>query len=30
MVAGYVDKHHEFDDVVDPVSRDIKRWLTDS
>ena len=30
MVAGYIDKHHEFDDVVDPVSRDIKRWLTDS
>ena len=30
MVAGYVGKHHEFDDVVDPVSPDIKRWLTDS
>jgi predicted GNAT family acetyltransferase len=30
MVAAYIDKHHEFDDVVDPVSRDIKRWLADS
>jgi uncharacterized protein len=28
MVAAYVDKHHEFADVVDPISRDIKRWLT--
>lgn len=27
LVAAYVDKHHDFDDVVDPVSRDIKRWL---
>lgn len=27
MVAGYLSKHHEFDDVVDPVSADIKRWL---
>jgi predicted GNAT family acetyltransferase len=26
MVAAYVDKHHEFDDAVDPASRDIKRW----
>jgi predicted GNAT family acetyltransferase len=30
MVAAYIDKHHEFDDVVDPISPDIKRWLTDS
>ena len=30
MVAAYVDKHHEFDDAVDPVSRDIKRWLAGS
>ena len=30
MVAGYVNKHHEFDGVVDPVSGDIERWLTDS
>ena len=30
MVAAYVGKHHELDDVFDPVSRDIKRWLTNS
>jgi len=30
MVAGFVDKHHDFADVVDPASRDIKRWLTSS
>ena len=30
MVAAYVGKHPELDDVVDPVSRDIKRWLTNS
>ena len=30
MVAAYIDKHHEFDDVVDPVTNDIKRGLTDS
>jgi predicted GNAT family acetyltransferase len=30
MVAAYIGKHHEFDDVVDPVDRDIKRWLTNS
>ena len=30
MVAAYVDKHHDFDDVVDPVSGDIKRWLANS
>jgi predicted GNAT family acetyltransferase len=27
MVAGFVGKHHEFDDVVDPVDADVKRWL---
>jgi uncharacterized protein len=27
MVAGYVEKHQELDDVVDPVDTDIKRWL---
>jgi predicted GNAT family acetyltransferase len=27
MVAGYVGKHHDFDDDVDPVGSDIKRWL---
>jgi predicted GNAT family acetyltransferase len=27
MVAGYVEKHHDLDDVVDPVDSDIKRWL---
>jgi predicted GNAT family acetyltransferase len=30
MVAAYVDKHDEFADVVDPVDRDIKRWLANS
>ena len=30
MVAAYVGKYHEFDDVVDPVPRDIKRWLANS
>jgi predicted GNAT family acetyltransferase len=29
MVADYLGKHHEFDDAVDPVDRDIKRWLAD-
>ena len=28
MVAAFVEKHHEFDDVVDPVSGDIKQWLS--
>ena len=27
MVAGYLDKHHDFDDVVDPLTADIKRLL---
>jgi uncharacterized protein len=30
MVAGFVEKHHEFDNVVDPASTDIKRWLANS
>lgn len=30
LVAAFVDKHHEFDDAVDPVSTDIKRWLANS
>jgi len=30
MVAGFLEKHHEFADVVDPVSRDIKSWLANS
>jgi uncharacterized protein len=30
MVAAYIEKHHEFDDVVDPVDTDVKRWLADS
>ena len=29
-VAAFVKNHHEFDDVVDPVSRDVKRWLANS
>ena len=27
MVEGYVKKHQELEDVVDPVDSDIKRWL---
>jgi hypothetical protein len=27
MVAGFVEKHQGFADVVDPVSPDVKRWL---
>lgn len=30
MVAGYIDKNHEFRDGTDPVTDDIKRWLKDS
>ena len=30
MVAGFVEKHDEFDDVVDPVDSDVKRWLANS
>ncbi|MGX9788733.1 GNAT family N-acetyltransferase [Mycobacterium sp. MMS18-G62] len=30
MVANYIDKHAEFQDVADPVDRDIKRWLANS
>jgi predicted GNAT family acetyltransferase len=28
LVAAYVKKHQEFADAVDPVDRDIKRWLS--
>jgi predicted GNAT family acetyltransferase len=27
MVAAYVKKHHEFDDIVDRPTREIVRWL---
>jgi uncharacterized protein len=27
LVAAFVKKHHEFDDVVDPADIDVKRWL---
>jgi uncharacterized protein len=30
MVAGYLKKHQQFDDVVDPVSTDVQRWLANS
>jgi hypothetical protein len=30
MVVGYLEKHHEFDDVIDPASTDVKRWLASS
>jgi predicted GNAT family acetyltransferase len=29
MVAAYVKKHHEFDDIVDRPTREIMRWLQD-
>lgn len=29
LVVAFVRKHHEFDDVVDPTSPDVKRWLAD-
>ena len=27
MVAGYLDKHHDFDDILDPLTTDTKRFL---
>ncbi len=27
LVAAFIKKHHEFDDVVDPADRDLTRWL---
>lgn len=27
MVAGFLEKNHEFDDIVDPVTVDVKRVL---
>jgi uncharacterized protein len=30
MVEGFVEKHQEFSDDVDPVSTDIKHWLANS
>ncbi|ODR10644.1 GNAT family N-acetyltransferase [Mycolicibacillus koreensis] len=27
LVAGYVDKHHEFDDIVDPVTPEAQRLV---
>lgn len=30
MVAGFVEKHPEFADDVDPVDVDVKRWLANS
>jgi uncharacterized protein len=30
LVAAFVKKHHEFDDLVDPADSDIKRWLANS
>ncbi len=28
MVAGYIEKHSEFNDVVDPITTDVKRVLS--
>ena len=30
MVAGFVEKHGEFADAVDPVDAGVKRWLANS
>ena len=30
LVVAFVKNHHEFDDVVDPVNSDVKRWLANS
>jgi uncharacterized protein len=30
LVVAFVKKHHEFDDVMDPVNSDVKRWLANS
>jgi uncharacterized protein len=30
MVAAFVKKHPELDDVVDPADDDVKRWLANS
>jgi predicted GNAT family acetyltransferase len=30
LVVAFVKKHHEFDDVLDPVNSDVKRWLANS
>jgi len=30
LVVAFVKKHHEFDDVVDPVNSDVKRSLANS
>lgn len=27
LVAAYLDKHHEFDDVADPLTADLADWL---
>lgn len=27
LVAGYLDKHDDYADLVDPVDRDVKSWL---
>lgn len=29
MVAAYVKKHHDFDDIADQPTREILRWLRD-
>jgi uncharacterized protein len=30
MVAAFLDKHHEFDDIRDPITDDIENWLLSS
>jgi predicted GNAT family acetyltransferase len=30
LVAGYLDKHHDFDDIRDPISDELEDWLLSS
>ena len=30
LVAAFLDKHHEFDDIRDPITEDIENWLLSS
>jgi uncharacterized protein len=30
LVAAYLDKNHEFDDIRDPITDDIENWLLSS
>ncbi|HTY27863.1 MAG TPA: N-acetyltransferase [Mycobacterium sp.] len=30
LVAGYLDKHHEFDDIVDPVADETEQFVREA